>query len=46
MLIELSLDDFEYLVTVLDSYPEDSKEQALKDEIMLQAYEQYTCTYR
>ena len=39
MLIDLSLDDFEYLVTLLDSYPQDSKEQELKHEILLQAYE-------
>ena len=36
---ELPLDDVEYLLSVLDECPQDSREYAIREEIMLQAYE-------
>lgn len=36
---ELPLDDVEYLLSTLDEYPQDSKEYAIREELLLQAYE-------
>ena len=37
--IEFELDDLEYLLSVLDECPQDSREYAIREEIFLQAYE-------
>jgi len=37
--LELSLSAVEYLLSVLDEYPQDSIEYDLREEILLQTYE-------
>ncbi len=37
--IEFEFDDLEYLIQMLDWFPKDSRERAIRDEILLQAYE-------
>ena len=37
--LELSLSAVEYLLSVLDEYPQDSVEYGLREEILLQTYE-------
>ncbi len=36
---ELPLEDVEYLLDVLDEFPNDSRIDAIREEIFLQAYE-------
>tara|TARA_B100001996_G_scaffold5239_1_gene4427 strand:+ start:740 stop:880 length:141 start_codon:yes stop_codon:yes gene_type:complete len=37
--LTLESDDVEYLVSLLDEEPQDSKEYAIREEILLQTYE-------
>ena len=37
--LTLESDDVEYLVSALDEYPQDTKEYAIREEILLQTYE-------
>ena len=37
--LDLPFDTVEYLLSVLDEYPQDSKEYAIREEILLQVYE-------
>ena len=37
--LTLESDDVEYLVSTLDEYPQDTKEYAIREEILLQTYE-------
>ena len=37
--LTLEMDDVEYLLSVLDEYPQDSKEYAIREEILLQVYD-------
>ena len=37
--LNLPFDTVEYLLSVLDEYPQDSKEYAIREEILLQVYE-------
>jgi hypothetical protein len=36
---ELPYEDLEYLINMLDWFPQDSRERAIRDELLLQAYE-------
>ena len=37
--LDLPFDTVEYLLSVLDEYPQDSKEYAIREEILLQVYD-------
>ena len=37
--LDLPFDTVEYLLSVLDEYPQDSKEYAIREEILLQIYD-------
>jgi|TARA_R100001230_G_C5564177_1_gene87863 hypothetical protein len=37
--LQLELDDVEYLLSSLDEEPQDSREYAIREEILLQVYE-------
>tara|TARA_Y100000401_G_scaffold92609_1_gene78681 strand:+ start:285 stop:416 length:132 start_codon:yes stop_codon:yes gene_type:complete len=37
--LDLPFDTVEYLLSVLDEYPQDSPEYAIREEILLQVYE-------
>ena len=37
--LQLDLDDVEYLLSSLDEEPQDSREYAIREEILLQVYE-------
>ena len=37
--LTLDMDDVEYLLSVLDEYPQDSPANAIREEILLQTYE-------
>jgi hypothetical protein len=37
--LNLPIDDVEYLLSLLDEEPQDSREYAIREEILLQVYE-------